>query len=162
MKYIKINLCIIFNLFLTFNLLGQENTSLSLEIKQHVLPEGPTCTYKLENRNIKVFKETRFGLNVFRSYKRLTINQHDSLIYYTKQILENYNESLYSSGWLDGVDWQFKFHFNGSTKTIIIDNCYLPSFDSLINLINQALPKRKRLIRMDVFDFKKRYFDSEK
>jgi hypothetical protein len=162
MKTNKVILSAILYLLIINNLFSQDKPSISIQIEQQVLPGGVSHLYKLTNRNVKVFKKTFDERNIFLTSRRLTNNQYDSIQYYIKQIFNNYYRTSYYGGELDGVNWQFKFQYNDSTKNIRVDNYYLPILDKIVILINQSLPTRKRYIRMDYFDFKKKYWDENK
>ncbi len=162
MKTNKVLLSAILYLLITNNLFSQDKLSISIQIEQQVLPDGISYLYKLTNRNVKVFKKNFGERNIYLANRRLTNNQYDSIQYYAKQIFNNYYHTNYFGGGLDGVNWQFKFQYNDSTKSIRIDNYYLPILDKIVILINQSLPVRKRFIHMDYFDFKKKYWDENK
>jgi len=162
MKTNKVILSFIICFTITCNLFSQDKLFISIQIEQLVLPDGKAHLYKLKNRNVKVFRKTYRDRNIFLTSRRLTQNQYDSIQYYTKQVFDSNYVTSYYGGYLDGINWQFKFQYNDLTKNIHVDNSYLPILDNIVNLINQSVPKRKRYIRMDHFDFKKEYWDKNK
>lgn len=64
--------------------------------------------------------------------------------------LMHVNEQYIDSGALDGINWKMTIIMKGAIKTITISNYYLPEMDSMINIINSAIPKDEMKIPLTV------------
>jgi len=142
-------------LLLTINnkLISQDslNSRIKISIEQLVLLEGkPIIKYEINRRYLTIYKSKIEVLS-----KKLNRGQIDSLNLIINKINLTKINNYYSSGYLDGVVWTFNFESKGSLKTIILDNYYLPEFDSLVEYLNRQLPKKRRYITLDQFNIKK-------
>jgi hypothetical protein len=72
--------------------------------------------------------------------------------------IESLDDS-YSGGYIDGIWWTIKIKTDKTKKEIRLDNYYLPEIGNILDLINEILPKKHRLIKFEYLGIKDKFID---
>jgi hypothetical protein len=145
----------IFLLWYTSNSIhAQGRETISIIVKQQILPDGLKYSYQISNSKIKVFQITLHNHQILKYTKNLHRDNFDSIAYYVKLIFNQNINNEYYRPVLDGINWRFELGLDNKSKIVEISNCQLKIFNDLLKSMNNSLPSRKRFIRMDIFDSK--------
>ena len=148
---IRIYVFLIVSLFLNFTLYAQNKQKIEISIREAsvMISDHASYLYLLSGSKLKVYKEVG-NKRFLKCSRRVTDTELDSIISYSKYILDNKYHSYYkSSNHFDGTRWFFKIGLNEIKNSYTFDNCQLPAFNKLLNILNKVLPRRKNYIIFD-------------